>query len=334
MEYRILGRTGVKVSQLGFGTMNFAAGVDEATAQQLFNRCLEKGINLFDTANIYGEDRNGAAERMLGKVMKGHRDDVIIIDKVGNPKWNKPFNDGGLSRLYIRKEVENSLKNLDTDHIDFYMIHHTDPNTPMVETLRVLDDLKQQGKIVYAAASNVAAWEIALALGTSAKEGLGRFELIEPMYNLVKRQAEVEILPLCQDQKLGVVTYSPLAAGLLTGKYRGGTLHGQGRIATSARYSGRYVDEQNFRIADAFCDYAKKHGYEPVALAIAWCMSHPAVTAPLIGAKSVTQLDLAISAIDVAMTQELRDEISALSIDPPSATDRSEEKKNPNIFGH
>ncbi|MDD7201975.1 MAG: aldo/keto reductase [Sphaerochaetaceae bacterium] len=334
MKYKVLGRTGVKVSQLGLGCMNFANGVDETMAKKIIDRCRDKGVNLFDTANIYGLNRCGESEEILGKCLEGQRDECIIISKVGNSRWNRPDNDGGLSRRYIMLEVEKSLKRLKTDRIDIYMIHHMDPCTPIEETLRALDDLQRQGKIIYAGISNASAWEIALSLGISERECLGRFEAVEPMYNLVKRQSEVEILPLAMNQNLGVVTYSPLGAGLLTGKYKGGNLNVEGRITKSARYSGRYIDEQNFKVADAFVDYAEAHGLKPTPLAIAWVMSNPAVTCPLIGAKNLEQLELALAAVDIQMTTEMRSEITALSVEPPSATDRTEEKKNPNIFGH
>ena len=334
MKYKVLGKTGIKVSELGLGTMNFAHGVDEDMAKRIFQRCREKGVNLFDTANIYGDNRCGESERILGECLKGVRDECIVISKVGTTKQNRPDNDGGLSRRYIMLEVEKSLRNLGTDRIDIYMVHHMDPDTPIDETLRAFDDLKRQGKIVYAGISNAAAWEIALSLGISYREGLARFDVVEPMYNLVKRQAEVEILPLCQHENLGVVSYSPLGAGLLTGKYRGGNLNVEGRLSESKRYSGRYADEQNFRTADEFVAHAEKRGVNPIPLAIKWVMSNPAITCPLIGAKNIEQLDLALSAADIEMTDEWRAEITALSVDPPSATDRSEERKNPKIFGH
>lgn len=334
MEYRVLGNTGVKISQLGLGTMNFAAGVDEDMAKQIFDICRDKGVNLFDCANIYGNNRCGEAEEILGKCMKGQRDDCFVISKVGQPRWNRSYNDGGLSRKYIMQEIEKSLKRLQTDRLDAYMVHHMDPLTPMDEILKTFDDLKRQGKIIYAGISNAAAWEIALSLGISAREGLCRFDVVEPMYNLVKRQSEVEIFPLCQHENIGVVTYSPLGAGLLTGKYRGGNLDVQGRLTASPRYSGRYVDEQNFRVADDFVAHAEERGVNPTSLAIAWVMANPVVTCPLIGAKNLEQLDIALSAVDIKMTPEWRAEITALSVEPPSATDRAEEKKNPNIFGH
>ena len=325
MEYRVLGKTGIQISKLGFGTMTFGSEADEAMSKRLFHRCRDAGINIFDTANIYGDKRDGESEEILGNLIQGCRDEVIITSKVGTPRWGKP-NDGGLSRRYIMIEVEKSLRRLKTDRIDLYFLHKLDPKTPFEETLRALDDLQRQGKIVYPAISNSAAWQIAKCLGISAKEGLAPFACIEPMYNLVKRQAEVEILPLAQAENLGVITYSPLAAGLLTGKYSGNNRNVEGRISSSQRYKGRYNDENYYTIADAFVAYAKDKGVTPSALAIAWVMSHPAVTAPLIGARNLEQLESSLEALNIPMTESWRREISSLSIDPPPATDRTEEK--------
>ncbi|GIM46169.1 hypothetical protein DNHGIG_17180 [Collibacillus ludicampi] len=182
----------------------------------------------------------------------------------------------------------------------------------MEETLRALDDLQAQGKILYPAVSNWAAWQIAKALGISAKEQLARFELIQPMYNLVKRQAEVEILPLAVSEQLGVISYSPLGGGLLTGKYGVNKRPEQGRLVEDKRYKDRYADEMNFIVADRFNAYAAKHGIHPATLAVAWVMSHPAITAPIIGARNLEQLEDSLAAIDVDMTPQWRDEILLL----------------------
>jgi aryl-alcohol dehydrogenase-like predicted oxidoreductase len=199
-----------------------------------------------------------------------------------------------------------------------------DENTPMEETLRALDDLQAQGKIVYPAVSNWAAWQIAMALGISAKEQLSRFELIQPMYNLVKRQAEVEILPLAASQQMGVISYSPLGAGLLTGKYGVDKRPEQGRLVEDKRYTDRYLDEMNFVVADRFTKHASEHGINPSTLAVAWVMSNPAITAPIIGARNLEQLEDALAAVGVDMTPEWRNEISSLSVTPAPATDRGE----------
>jgi len=221
-------------------------------------------------------------------------------------------------------EVENSLRRLKTDRIDFYFVHLFDENTPMEETLRALDDLQAQGKILYPAVSNWAAWQIAKALGISAKEQLVRFELIQPMYNLVKRQAEVEILPLAVSEQLGVISFSPLGGGLLTGKYGVNKRPEQGRLVEEQRYTARYADEMNFVVADRFTTYAAEHGMHPATLAVAWVMSNPAITAPIIGARNVEQLEPSLAALDVDMTPQWRNEISSLSVTPAPATDRAE----------
>ena len=322
MEYRTLGKTGVKVSCLCLGTMSFGGDADEETSAAMFHRCREAGVNFFDTANVYAD---GRSEEILGTLIAGCRDEVILTSKVGFP-IGEDVNARGLSRRHIMSAVEGSLKRLGTDHVDLYFLHTFDPNTPIEETLRALDDLVRQGKILYPAASNWAAWQIATALGISAREGLARFECIQPMYSLVKRQAEVEILPLAQAEQMGVISYSPLGAGLLTGKYSTTHRPEQGRLLENEMYTKRYGDPTYYEVAEGLTAHAKERGVHPASLAIAWVMSHPAITAPIIGARNVEQLEASLAALDMQMTPEWRAEISALSIEPPSATDRSEEK--------
>lgn len=191
---------------------------------------------------------------------------------------------------------------------------------------RALDDLQAQGKILYPAVSNWAAWQIAKANGISDKEGLARFECIQPMYNLVKRQAEVELLPMARAEQIGVITYSPLGGGLLSGKYGVGRKPEKGRLVEQKMYSVRYGDTLNFEVADRFTAYAAEKEVHPATLAIAWTMSHPGVTAPIIGARSLEQLEPSLAALELDMTDEWRKEISALSVEPPLATDRREEQ--------
>lgn len=322
MEYKLIGETGVRVSELAFGTMSFGGDADKETSKQMFNRAREAGINFFDCANVYS---NGEAERILGECIADSRDDVIITSKVYNPMGDD-INNRGLSRRHIMQEVENSLRRLNTDRIDFYFLHKFDASTPMEETLRAVDDLQKQGKIVYPAVSNWAAWQIAKALGIQAKEQLARFQIIQPMYNLVKRQAEVELIPLGNSEGLAVMPYSPLGAGLLTGKYGVGKKPQQGRIVDKEMYSQRYAQDMHYEVAERFTNFAKDNGYNPVPLAIAWAKSHPGVTAPLIGARNVDQLDTALSALEIEMTPELRKEISSLSPAPPHPTDRDDER--------
>ena len=321
MEYRTLGKTGIQVSSLCFGTMSFGGNADEETSKAIFKRCREAGINFFDCANVYNK---GVSEEILGRCIAGSRDDLVLTTKVNGPTGTD-VNNRGLSRRHIMLEVEKSLKRLNTDRIEFYFVHAFDPSTPIEETLRAMDDLRRQGKILYPAVSNWAAWQIATSLGISYKESLARFECIQPMYNLVKRQAEVEILPLAEAENMGVITYSPLGGGLLTGKYAGGNKPEQGRLVEQKNYEKRYADTSYFETADRFTQYAKDQGHHPASLAVSWVMSHPSVTAPIIGARNLEQLEPSLGALEIDMTPEWRNEISELSITPPPATDRSEE---------
>ena len=320
MEYRTVGKTGIFVSNLYFGTMSFGGNADIETSKSMFKLCRDTGINFFDTADVYSA---GRAEEILGECISECRNEIVLTSKVYYPA-GKDINDSGLSRRHIINAVENSLRRLKTDRIEFYFVHAFDENTPMEETLHALDLLQKQGKILYPAVSNWAAWQIAKALGISAKEHIARFELIQPMYNLVKRQAEVEILPLAASEQMGVIPYSPLGAGLLTGKYGIGKQPASGRLIEETRYKERYKDENNFITADKFTDYAKVHGINPSALAVSWVMSNPSVTAPIIGARNLEQLKDSLGALDINMTPEWREEISSLSDTPAPATDRAE----------
>jgi aryl-alcohol dehydrogenase-like predicted oxidoreductase len=240
------------------------------------------------------------------------------------------MNARGASRKNIMKAVEDSLKRLGTDFIDLYFLHRFDDYTPLPEVLRALDDLVRQGKVLYIAASNFAAWQVAKALGISAMQGWARFECLQPMYNLVKRQAEVELLPMARSEKLGVIPYSPLGGGLLTGKYGVDKRPETGRLVENKMYITRYGADVNYEVAEAFAGFAKERGFDPASLAVAWVGSHPAVTAPIIGARNLKQLEGSLGSLDIPMTSELRAEISSLSPEPPPATDRNEEKSQHN----
>ena len=323
MDYRLLGRTGVKVSQLCFGTMSFGDTADEAESAKMFNRCRDLGINFFDCANVYA---GGRSEEILGNLMADCRDDLVITTKVVTPV-DDGVNSGGASRRHLQMQVEKSLKRLNTDRIDVYFLHHYDPNLPVEEVLRALDDLVHQGKILYPAVSNWSAWQTAKALGVSDYEGLARIQCVQPMYNLVKRQAEVEILPLAQAEDVGVIPYSPLGGGLLTGKYTTSQRPDQGRLVENQMYSDRYSEDLYYEVATNFNAYAQDKGVHPASLAVAWVMANPAVTAPIIGARNLEQLEASLAALDVEMTADLYDEISALSPTPPPAHDRLEVQK-------
>ena len=322
MKYKNLGRTGVMVSELCFGTMSFGSEADEAEATRMFNRCREAGINFFDCSNNYG---GGRAEEILGKLISNCRDDVIITTKVSQ-RVGKDVNAMGSSRRHIMLAVEQSLSRLKTDRIDVYFIHYFDPFTTIDETLRALDDLVRQGKVLYLGVSNWAAWQIAKALGISEKNGLARFECVEPLYNLVKRQAEVEILPMAESEKLGVIAYNPLGAGLLAGKYLKNAKPLHGRIVEKEQYSQRYSNPIYYEIAERFVIFAHELGVNPVTLAVSWVMAHSAVTAPIIGARNAVQLEDSLAAADFQMEAGIFEQISKLSVSPGTATDRLEEE--------
>lgn len=322
MQYKYLGNTGLRVSELCFGTMSFGGVANQETSAQMFHRCRDAGINFFDCANVY---QHGAAEEILGGLIADCRDEVIVTSKFYFPMGDDVNARGG-SRKHIMAAVEDSLRRLNTDHIDLYFIHRFDENTPLEVTLRALDDLVREGKILHPAASNFAAWQIAKGLGISAREAWSPFVCVQPMYNLVKRQAEVEILPLAEAENLGVMTYSPLGGGLLTGKYGPNRRPKTGRLIENEMYQTRYGDNWVYTVAERFTAFAQERGYNPVSLAVAWVAAHPAVTAPIIGARNVEQLEGSLGAMEIEITPQLRAEVSALSPAPPPATDRNEEQ--------
>lgn len=321
MQYTTLGKTGVKVSRLCFGTMSFGAEADEETSAKMFAMCRDAGINFFDCANMYSK---GKAEEILGRLIKGCRDELVITSKVGFSVGDGRV-ERGLSRRSIMMAIEDTLRRLQTDRIDVYFCHTFDKTTPIEETLTALSDLVTQGKILYVGLSNWAAWQIARAIGKTELLRLAPVHVLQPMYNLVKRTAEIEILPLAQAEGLAVIPYSPLAAGLLTGKYSTTHKDPSGRIMNVENYKKRYADEKYYEIAERFCEYARKQGIHPATLAVAWVKAHPAVTAPIIGARNPEQLKASLAAADYEMSREQWEEISALSYRPPIATDRTEE---------
>ncbi len=322
MNYRFLGRTGIKVSPLCMGTMSFGGIADETESTAMFHRCRDVGINFFDCANSY---QAGGAEEILGRLIADCREEVIITSKGYFPTSND-VNASGSTRRHLMYALENSLKRLNTDRIDVYFIHRFDDTTPLEETVRTLEDLVRQGKILYPAASNYAAWQVAKALGISAKEGWARFEVIQPMYNAVKRQAEVEILPMAQSEQLGVIPYSPLGGGLLTGKYGKIKRPDSGRLTDNKIYQARYGDDWMYDVAEKFTAIAEEADMKPATLAVAWAAAHPAVTAPIIGARTVGQLEDSLAALNIDLSPELRQKVSDLTPAPPPATDRNDER--------
>jgi len=322
MDYRLMGRTGVRVSSLAFGTMSFGREADRATAAQLYRRCREAGINMFDCADVYAK---GESERILGELVAAERDDVVVATKAYFPTGDGP-NQRGASRYHIVRAVEASLARLGTDRIDLLYVHKWDESAAIDETMRALDDLVRQGKVLYLGASNFAAWQVMKAQGVAERSASAPLVALQPMYNLVKRQAEVELLPMAWSEDLAVFPYSPLGGGLLSGKYRGGERPETGRLQWDGMYRVRYGEDGNYAIAERFLDVARTRGLHPATLAVAWVRAHPSVTAPLLGARGLEQLEPLLQGAEVELDEDTYDAVSALSPRPPPPTDRSEEQ--------
>ena len=301
--------------------MSFGGDADESESASVYRACRELGINFFDCADQYNK---GRSEQILGELARGHRDEIVITTKCYSPS-GPDINARGGSRRHVTRAVEASLKRLGTDRVEVLFLHQTDPHTPIEETLRGMEDLVRAGKVLYPGLSNHSAWMTQQAIGIQEMRGWARLQLLQPMYNLVKRQAEVEILPMAAANGVGVIPYSPAGGGLLSGKYVEKGV--QGRIATNKMYTERYAEPWMHEVAAKFADFCKARGMHPMSAAVAWVAAHPAVTAPIIGARNLAQLQASLDSLKIDMTPALRDEIGALSRTPPPATDRLEEAK-------
>lgn len=323
MERVRLGRTGLQVSALCFGTMSFGGDADEAEAGRLYAKCRDVGIDFFDCANVYN---GGASEKILGKLIAHERREIVLTSKVGMPE-GRHVNTRGLNRRHIVQSIEDSLRRLNTDRLDILFMHRWDPATPIDETLRALEDIVRAGKVLHLGASNFAAWQFSKALQLQKANGFNPIEIIQPMYNLLKRQAEVEILPWAKAEDIAVISYGPNAAGVLTGKYAAKQVEGTGsRLGVDQHYFDRYSLDWYYDVATAFTQKAASLGVHPVTLAVAWVAHNPAITCPIIGARRVQQLEASLAAVDFEMTAALYAELCALSPTPPPATDRLEEQ--------
>ncbi len=328
MNYKRMGSAGIKVSSLCLGTMTFGAGADEAESARIYNAARDKGINFFDCANLYA---GGKSEEILGGLIKSHREEVVISSKAYYPvdsyAGHNPISWGrGLNRTHVRRAVDDSLKRLNTDYIDVYYMHHFDDDCTLEESLSVYNDLIREGKINYIGLSNMAAWQYMKAAGICRQYNYAPIAAVQPMYNLLKRQCESEILPMALSEGIGVFSYSPLAGGLLTGKYiKGGKDAEEGRLNTMQMYKERYQEKKNSDIAADFVGFANARDLNPISLAIAWVEAHPGITAPIIGGRSLEQIQPSLDAAEVEISAEMREELNALSIAPEPATDRSEE---------
>lgn len=323
IKYKPLGRSGIQVSELCFGTMSFGGRADKTTSKEMYRACRERGINFFDCANVY---QKGVAEEYLGEFIRDERHDVVITTKGGSP-MSTAANGSGCGRKHLVQSLHDSLKRLQTDYVDLYFIHRFDPFTPMEEVLRTLDDFVSQGKVLSVGVSNYAAYQIAKMLGIGKLHNLTSLHCIQPMYNIAKRQAEVELLALAQEENLAVISYSPLGGGLLTGRYGADIKTATGRLVENKTYQARYEGPFYRKMATDFTLLAKERGISPVSLAVAWVASNPAITAPIIGAANTTQLQDSLSSLEVKVDEQLKAEIDDISSPPPPPTDRSEEKR-------
>ena len=301
MQYKKMGRTGLKISEITLGTMIFGQQVDEAESLKIMDLAFEKGINSFDTADGYA---GGRSEEIVGKALKNKRHAVVLASKVYSKQGPGP-NDSGLSREHILQAAENSLRRLGTDYLDIYYAHHPDSTTPIDETLRAFDSLVQQGKVRYAACSNYRAGQLVRALAVSEQRNLARFDCIQTVYNLITRDIETELLPTCADEGVGVVVYNPLAGGLLTGKHNGtapppaDTRFGQNPI-----YLERYWSRVYFTAVAHLNKIAAANNRKPAQFALAWVLGNPGIASAIVGASSAAQLAENLGALDVKLSPD------------------------------
>jgi len=322
MDHVHLGTTGLLVSKLCLGTMTMGLQSDEVTSASVLDRAAEGGITFIDTADVYplggGLETVGRTEEIVGRWMRGKRDRFIVATKcsgrTGPSAWEL-----GNSRKHILDAVDDSLRRLDSDYIDLYQLHGPDPGTPIDETLGALDDLVRTGKVRYVGCSNFLAYKVARALGRSEARSVVRFDSVQPRYNLLFRQIERELLPLCAEEGLGVIPYNPIAGGLLSGKHSPSSAPEDGTRFTigtaGAMYQQRYWHDKEFATVEELRKVAEREGVSLVTLSVAWVLANPAVTAPIIGASRPEQLGDSLAAAEFVMSGELKGELDELTRD-------------------
>ncbi len=307
---RVTSPDGAPPSALSFGAMQFGENASVEESRNLYLACREHGITMFDTAHVYA---GGRSEEILGPLLRADRDRVVVATKADHRRGNSPE--------ALRQSCDESRRRLGIDTIDLYYLHRFDQKVPLEATIGALTDLQQEGRIRFIGVSNFAAWQVMKAQALAHAAGT-RIDAVQPMLNLVKRQVEVEILPMARDQGIDVYPYSPLGGGLLTGKYRGG---GVGRLTTSDIYAQRYGPEWMHATAGDLATLGREVGIDPATLAVAWAMRRPGVTAPIISARSVDQLLPSLAALELDYGADLDARITALTRNPAPATDRLEE---------
>lgn len=322
MKYTRLGRTGLQVSRLCLGTMTFGFQSEEKAAVAIMDRAFEAGVTFFDTADVYPlgapAGSQGRTEEIVGRWLAGRRDRIILATKcfgrTGPSRW-----DQGNSRKHILDAVDASLKRLGTDYIDLYQLHGPDPETPIDETLRALEDVVRAGKVRYVGCSNFLAYQVARAIGRSEAMGVVRFDSVQPRYNMLFREIERELLPLCLEEGIGVIPYNPIAGGLLSGKHNPAAGPEEGSrftLGTAAqRYQDRYWHEGMFETVEQLRPIAQEAGMSLPQMAVAWVMANPAITAPIIGASRPEQLEDTLKAAETPMAPELKQRLDDLTAD-------------------
>ncbi len=320
MDHTRLGRTGLKVSRLCLGTMTFGKQCDEKTSFAILDAAAEGGVTFIDTADVYplggSAETAGRTEEIVGRWLRGRRGDFILATKCFGPMSAHPW-DRGNSRKHVLDAIDASLRRLGTDHVDLYQLHQPDPETPIDETLRALDDVVRAGKARYVGCSNFLAWQLARALGRSEALGLARLDSVQPRYNLLFREFERELFPLCREEGIGVISYNPIAGGLLSGKHRreGGPPEGtRFRLGTAGKmYEERYWHEREFATVEALRPIAAEAGMDLVTMAIAWVMANPVITAPIVGASRPEQLAPALAAAAKPLPHDVKERLDAMT---------------------
>jgi aryl-alcohol dehydrogenase-like predicted oxidoreductase len=308
MQYRSLGRSGLKVSPLALGTWNFGDPTPAAEAIRMVQRALDAGINLIDTADMYAR---GESERIVGQALKGRREKVILATKCYFPTGEGP-NDRGNSRKHIYDALHASLERLDTDYIDLYQLHRPDFDTPLEETLRALDDLARQGKIRYIGTSTFPAWYLMEALTTAERLNTIRPVSEQPPYNLLDRRIENELVPLAQRHGVGLITWSPLANGVLAGRYGDVNQPPDGSRVTRVSYVGERINQRGVEVGEAVAELARRRGISPSQLTLMWTKDQPGVTAPLLGSRTFEQLEEALPVLEMSLNVETAAEMDSL----------------------